>query len=125
VNKLLMEEARRHSSTTKDAPKGEAERKDDVAEEGQRTEADTTSAMDTRMPETQEAELAQKLEETLEAFPSRDTETGQIPPLGVSCFLYFRFFEIADFEGQVANDETIIIHPGSRYLKIGRGSDLT
>jgi hypothetical protein len=89
VNKLLMEEARRHPSTTEDAPKGEAERKDDVAAEGQRTEADTTSAMDTRVPETDDAELAQQLEETLEAFPSRDTETGQVPPLGVSLSITF------------------------------------
>lgn len=124
MNKSLMEEARRHPSTTEDAPKGDAENKDDVPEE-QRTEADTTSAMDTRMPETQEAELAQKLEETLEAFPSRDAETGQVPPLGVSFPPLLSLLEIADVEGQVANDETIIIHPGSRYLKIGRGSDLT
>ncbi|KAI5455293.1 actin-like protein arp8 [Naganishia albida] len=78
-----------------------------AAGRGERMETDEVSAMDTRVPETQDAAFAQRLEETLESFPSRDPEMRQVPPLGV------------------ANEETIIIHPGSRYLKIGRGSDLT
>ncbi|KAJ9104346.1 hypothetical protein QFC19_003988 [Naganishia cerealis] len=69
--------------------------------------SDGTSAIDTRMPEPLEAEFAQELETALSDFPTKNLENGQVPAL------------------QILNDETIIIHPGSRYLKIGRGSDLT
>lgn len=49
--------------------------------------ADTTSALDTRVPETEEAEFAQKLEAALDEFPKRDPETGQVPPMLV-CVAY-------------------------------------
>lgn len=43
-----------------------------------------TSAMETRVPEQEEAEFAQTLETALEDFPARDPETGQVPALSVS-----------------------------------------
>lgn len=55
-----------------------------AAGRGERMETDEVSAMDTRVPETQDAAFAQRLEETLESFPSRDPEMRQVPPLGVS-----------------------------------------
>jgi hypothetical protein len=44
----------------------------------------STSALETRMPEQEEAEFAQKLEAALEDFPPRDIETGQVVAVPVS-----------------------------------------
>ena len=46
--------------------------------------AESTSAMETRVPEQEEAEFAQTLETALEDFPGRDLETGQVTALPVS-----------------------------------------
>lgn len=48
------------------------------------TTGTSTSALETRMPEQEDAEFAQKLEAVLEDFPPRDSETGQIVAVPVS-----------------------------------------
>jgi hypothetical protein len=99
---------------------GSLDERNTVVEEG-------TSAMDTSVPEMQDAAYAQRLEEVLQEFPTRDAE-GHIPSPVVSPFPFSpgrgRFTD-RPYGRQVLNDETIVVHPGSRYLKIGRGTDLT
>jgi hypothetical protein len=41
--------------------------------------SETTSALDTRMPETLEAAFAQELETALKEFPEKSADNGQIP----------------------------------------------
>jgi hypothetical protein len=53
-------------------------------EEKTRPTETSTSALETRMPEQEEAEFAQKLEAVLEDFPPRDPETGQVVAVPVS-----------------------------------------
>jgi hypothetical protein len=48
--------------------------------------SDTTSALDTRMPETVEAEFAQELEKALSEFPEKNAENGQILAAQVKTF---------------------------------------
>jgi hypothetical protein len=53
-------------------------------EEESKPTGSSTSALETRMPEQEEAEFAQKLEAVLEDFPPRDPETGQVVAVPVS-----------------------------------------
>lgn len=58
-------------------------------EEEIRPVGESTSALETRMPEQEDAEFAQTLEAALEDFPPRDQETGQVAALPVSLFDVF------------------------------------
>lgn len=102
-------------------PPGRAEREEGTSEARRKHSSEAST------DHLQDAAYAQRLEEVLQGFPTRDAE-GHIPSPVVSPFPFFfwtRTGLLIDLGRQVLNDETIVVHPGSRYLKIGRGTDLT
>lgn len=73
------------SSNTSPADESAHQPPGELTEEGEsRPMAESTSAMETHVPEQGEAEFAQTLATALEGFPARDPETGQVPALPVS-----------------------------------------